>query len=131
MSNQKHTPEPWNHADPIQFPELDNGSRILKKEDFLRACQCVNACAEAPNDHLELVALGIAKGNHGSVFALVHELRQKEGYFRNLLAQYHLWTKNVKAAEGMGFDQFFLAKSELRKIVQEVELALKGEENGK
>jgi hypothetical protein len=41
----KHTPEPWNYNDDMQFSKLHEGAIILKREDAIRAFKCVNACA--------------------------------------------------------------------------------------
>lgn len=49
-----HTKEPWPHE---FMPRLENGSVILRKEDYARACACVNACAGIQTGALEKVTV--------------------------------------------------------------------------
>jgi hypothetical protein len=57
MNKTQHTPEPW-YGDNISHSSLSDGHVIIPKEDYDRACKCVNDCAgiEFPKIYMSKLA---------------------------------------------------------------------------
>jgi hypothetical protein len=75
----KHTPEPWNYNDDMQFSKLHEGAIILKREDAIRAFKCVNACAGMEEPAIEIPALNAEVERLRDALSKAHDVIAKGG----------------------------------------------------
>jgi hypothetical protein len=85
----KHTPEPWNYNDDMQFSKLHEGAIILKREDAIHAFKCVNACVGFSDPELVIrwmKSVTVKDGYMPDFGAVLKEMEQLKAERDELLA---------------------------------------------